>query len=243
MIMDDMSRLISTRVGMATAVLWRRSSGTRLCRKRWYSLVYRALYLLGLRIWDRDRPPADLIELVEGPNALAPGCALDLGCGTGADSIYLARLGWTVTGIDIVPEAVAIARRRATAAGVGPTFIEGDVTRLRDFGLEGRFSLILDFGCLHTLPEDQRTAYVEGISAVAAPAATFLLYGFARPPRFAPMQAGLIEAEVRERFASAGWEVVSAERVTDDPIVVARARVDRAFQLWRYRLRRHPTVD
>jgi hypothetical protein len=67
-----------------------------------------------------------------------------------------------------------------------------------------------------------------------------LLYGFARPPRLAPMQAGLTEREVRQRFASAGWDVVDAAPMSDDRIVVARARVDRSFELWRYRLRRRP---
>ncbi len=44
-------------------------------------------------------------------------------------------------------------------------------------------------------------AYVESISAMAAPGATFLLYGFARPPRLAPIQAGVRLDEVRERFS------------------------------------------
>jgi cyclopropane fatty-acyl-phospholipid synthase-like methyltransferase len=143
-----------------------------------------------------------------------------------------------VTGVDIVPEAVALARRNAAAAGVNVRFIEGDVTRLRERGVGEAVDLIVDFGCLHTLPSDLRPAYVRGLTAVAAPGATFLLYGFARPPRLAPMQAGLSEGEVRERFSGTAWDVLKAERVVDDPIVVARARVDRSFQLWHYRLRR-----
>jgi hypothetical protein len=67
---------------------------------------------------------------------------------------------------------------------------------------------------------------------------TFLLYGFVRLPTFAPMQAGLSEAEVRERFQASGWDVVSSEPVDRDAIHVARARVDRSFELWRYRLTR-----
>ncbi len=205
---------------------------------RWYSLVYRLFYLLRLRVWERRQPPVELLALVEGPAALPAGRALDLGCGTGTDSTYLARHGWNVTGVDIVPEAVALARRNAAAAGVHVRFVEGDATRLQDLGLGERFDLIVDFGCLHTLPQDKRVAYVHGVSAMAAPGATFLLYGFARPPRFTPMQAGLTEAEVRERFSAVGWDVLKAARVADDPIVVARARVDRSFQLWRYLLRR-----
>jgi SAM-dependent methyltransferase len=207
---------------------------------RWYTLVYRTFYKLGLRVWERRAPPVGLVELVEGARALAPGRALDLGCGSGTDSIYLALHGWTVTGVDIVPEALALARRNATAAGATATFDRGDVTRLVDLVPTGSFDLIVDFGCLHTLPIDMRSAYVAGVSAVAAPGATYLLYGFARPPRLAPIQAGLSEAEVRARFESAGWQVAAAELVEDDPIVVARSRIDRSFRLWRYRLKRIP---
>ena len=206
--------------------------------KRWYSLVYRAFYLARLRIWERQVPPSDLTELIEGPAALVPGRALDLGCGTGIDSIYLGLNGWDVIGVDMVPEALAIARHNSAAQGVRADFVRGDVTRLRQV-VQGTFDLLLDFGCFHTLPADQRPIYVDSVSAVAAPCATLLLYGFARPPRLAPMQAGISLGEVRERF-SRDWEIVSAEQTTAAAIQVARTRVDRSFELWRFVLRRLP---
>src|SRR5690348_16533863 len=69
-------------LGVTLAVVRRALAG-----QRWYRLVYRAFYLARLRIWERRVPPSDLIELIEGPAALAPGRALDLGCGSGTDSI------------------------------------------------------------------------------------------------------------------------------------------------------------
>jgi SAM-dependent methyltransferase len=204
--------------------------------KRWYSLVYRAFYLARLRIWERQVPPSDLIELIEGPEALAPGRALDLGCGTGTDSIYLGLHGWDVIGVDMVPEALAIARRNSAAQGVRADFVRGDVTRLSEF-VQGTFDLLLDFGCFHTLPPDQRAVYVDNVASGAAPGAAFLLYGFARPPRLAPMPAGISLDEVRERF-SRDWEIVKAERTSATAIQVARRRVDRDFELWRFQLRR-----
>ena len=206
---------------------------------RWYGFVYRTFYRLGLRLWERSGPPSDLVELVEGPAALPLGRALDLGCGTGTDSVYLARHGWDVTGVDIIPRALAGARQRAAAAGVSPRYLEGDATRLRDLGVGDGFSLILDFGCFHTLPEDRRDPYVEGVSDAAANGATLLLYGFARPPRLAPMRAEFTPEEVRRRFVLRGWELVSADRMSADAIVVSGRRVDDRFQLWRCRLRRH----
>jgi SAM-dependent methyltransferase len=207
---------------------------------RWYGLVYRAAYRLGLTVWERPVPPADLVDLVEGPSPSRPGRALDIGCGTGTDSVYLAVHGWDVTGVDMVPEALAAARRRALAAGVSPRFVEGDVTCLRDLGVGDGYTLLLDFGCFHTLPRDRRDAYVESVSGAAAPGATLLLYGFRRPPRLAPMHAGVTVDEVRERFTRSGWELVTAEPMSSDAIVVAGRGVGERFEAWRYRLRHLP---
>ena len=66
-----------------------------------------------------------LVTLAEGR---PPGRALDLGCGTGQNSIWLATRGWDVTGIDIVPKAIAVARARAAEAGVQVEFRVDDVT-------------------------------------------------------------------------------------------------------------------
>jgi SAM-dependent methyltransferase len=198
--------------------------------------VYRFIYRLGLIIWRRATPPAELVALVEGPSALPVGRALDLGCGTGTDTIYLAARGWEVTGVDMVPKALAIARRSAAAAGVAPRFLQGDVTRLDELGVGDGFSLLQDFGCFHTLPDDRRPAYVAGVSHVTAPGATLLLYGFRQPPKAAPMHAGMTVDEVKQRFSGAGWELVNAERSTVKPIAIPRA--DGLFELWSYQLRR-----
>lgn len=210
------------------------TTGTR--RRRWYRFVYRTAYRLGLAVWERRVPPTDLIDLVEGSASSRSGRALDIGCGTGTDSIYLAMHGWDVTGVDMVPKALSTARRKAAAAGVSPRFLEGDVTRLRDLGVGDGYTLLLDFGCFHTLPKDQRDAYVDGVSEAAAAGATLLLYGFRHPPRLAPMHAGMTTDEVRERF-SRSWELVDADRMSVDAIEVAGRRVDERFELWRYRLR------
>jgi SAM-dependent methyltransferase len=205
---------------------------------RWYQLVYRLLYRVGLVFWQRNAPPAELVEQVEGPSALRAGRALELGCGTGTDTVYLATHGWDVTAVDMVPKALATARRKASAAGVAPRFVQGDVTRLSDLGIGDGYDLVLDFGCFHTLPEDRRPDYVAGVSRAAVPGATMLLYGFKRPPKAAPIHGGMSAEEVHRRFCPAGWDVVSAERTSvETPFV--RGAADR-FELWRYQLRRNP---
>ncbi|MBO0702524.1 MAG: class I SAM-dependent methyltransferase [Candidatus Dormibacteraeota bacterium] len=222
---------------VAAAILWRRAAG-RVEGRRWYGFVYRTMYLFRLPIWDRGVPDRDLVQLVEGDQHRPPGRALDIGCGTGTETIYLAEHGWEATGVDMVPRALSLARRKAAAAGVSPRFVEADATRLQDFGVGDGYDLLLDFGCFHTLPADQRDAYVESVSRAAAPGATFLLIGFTRPPRVAPMHAGLSTEEVRARFDGGRWELLGAERKATGPLEVAGRRADDLFELWGYRLRR-----
>ena len=217
---------------LGVGLLGRRRTGSL----RWYQLVYRLIYRLGLIVWRRATPPAELVALIEGPTALPVGRALDLGCGTGTDTIYLAAHGWDATGVDMVPKALAIAGRSATAAGVAPRFLRGDVTRLDELDVGDGYTLLLDFGCFHTLPDDRRPAYVSGVSHAAAPGATLLSYGFRRPPKAAPMHAGMTVDEVKQRFGSVTWELVDAERTSFNPTAIRRA--DDLFELWRYQLRR-----
>jgi len=205
---------------------------------RWYRVVYRMLYRLGLIFWQRPTPPPDLVALVEGPSPLPPGRALDLGCGTGTDTLYLATHGWEVTAVDMVRQALATARQKATAAGVSPRFLEGDVTRLHDLGVGDGYTLVLDFGCFHTLPEDQRSRYVTEVTNAAAPGATFLLYGFRRPPKAAPMHASLTVEEVRQRFAPSGWQLVNADPIPPEAISIRARQAANRFDLWRYELHR-----
>ena len=115
------------------------------------SLVYRAFYRLGLTPWEQDDPVEPLADLVTGPDALAPGRALDIGCGTGSDAIFCARNGWQVTGIDDVPLALKRARAKAAAAGVDVRFVQADVTRTGPERIGTGYRLMIDMGCLHNL--------------------------------------------------------------------------------------------
>lgn len=218
---------------LAMAWSYRMAEGTQHFRGQ----IYRAMYLLGFTPWDRESANPWLARAVTGDSALRPGRALELGCGTGTNSIYLAGLGWDVTAVDLVPEAIAKARAKAVAAGCSPRFVRSDVTRLPSAGLEGPYDLLLDVGCFHAIPVARREAYVRSVSQVAAPGATMMLTGqFARTAT-QPGKAGVTVDEVKQRFE--GWDLVRAEQMPTASLPDGRR--DRAaewFDIWHYELRR-----
>lgn len=138
--------------------------------KRWF--VFNRWYLRRRRPpWDTGISPPELLAFIA---AHPPGRALDLGCGTGTNVITLAQHGWRVTGVDFAVRAILQARRKAREAGVQADLRLGDVTRLG--ALAGPFDLILDIGCFHGLPADDRSAYARHVKRLLAPHGTFLLY-------------------------------------------------------------------
>jgi SAM-dependent methyltransferase len=157
-------------------------------------ILFRLAYLFGTTPWDSGTPPPELTEWVEGPTALAPGRALDIGCGTGTNCKYLLDHKWKVTGVDFVPRALKAAKRKAP----GATLLIGDVTMLGDLGVSGPFDLLLDLGCFHSIPDSRRDAYVGEVAGVAAPRATFLLFAFGEKG-----PGGIVapEPEIRRRFS------------------------------------------
>lgn len=143
--------------------------------ERYQNLVAR--YESGQVPWDDALPPPELQAVAA---EMAPGRALDLGCGYGRGSIYLARHGWQAVGVDFVATAVAEARRRAEAAGVAEqiAFYHADVTRL-DF-LAEPFELVFDVGCMHSLPLPDAQRYGRGVARLTKPGALYLLFAHLR---------------------------------------------------------------
>ncbi|MGB2570901.1 class I SAM-dependent methyltransferase [Micromonospora citrea] len=124
-----------------------------------------------------------LTELVE-TGRLTPAelpHALDLGCGTGAEAVYLAGKGFgPVAGVDFSPVALRRARARARAAGVTDrcTFIRADLTAGPIPGLADAYDLICDFGALNDTEGEQRTAVAQAIHRLSRPGGKVLLWCF-----------------------------------------------------------------
>lgn len=158
--------------------------------------------------WDTQIVPPEITRLAD---KLSPGRALDIGCGTGTSSLYLAGHGWKVTGIDFIPGAIRRARQKARVANLEVDFHVADATRL-DF-LHEPFELAIDIGCLHTLSVPQQERYAETLARLTVPGATFALYAFA-PREINGRTVGLSPDDVAARFAPA-FTVVESKQGRD----------------------------
>ena len=111
--------------------------------------------------WNIEEPPAPLVDLIDS-GRVPPGRAIDFGCGTGNLSVYLAGRGFEVTGVDISPRAVEIAREDASKRGVKCTFLAADV--LGDLSeITATFDFALDWELLHHIFPEHRPAYVDTV--------------------------------------------------------------------------------
>ena len=171
---------------------------------------FRIFYRIGFTPWEGHPLAQALRDLIEGADdrpALPPGSALDVGCGTGDASIYLAQHGWKVTAVDYVAKPLEKARAKARSAGVSVDFLRADVTQLSQAGVGTDSTLIVDNGCLHNMTGVDRDAYVREVSALAAPDAHLFIVAFIAGGRLGV--PGVDHAEMTQRFAP-DWTLLSA---------------------------------
>ena len=122
--------------------------------------------------WNIETPPEVLTRLVES-GKVKPCKTLDLGCGTGNYSIYLASLGFEVTGIDISPTAIKIAQENAKRKGINCEFLVanvlGNLNKVKD-----TFDFAYDWELLHQIFPEQRRIYVKNVYEILNPGAKYL---------------------------------------------------------------------
>lgn len=111
--------------------------------------------------WNVEAPPEALVEVVES-GKVRPCLTIDLGCGTGNYAIYLATCGFKVTGVDLSPTAIEIAKENAAKKGAKCRFIVADILGdLRE--VDGTFDFAYDWEVLHHIFPDERAHYVENV--------------------------------------------------------------------------------
>lgn len=144
--------------------------------------------------WDSGLASAELRRVLT-ERRIPPCRALELGCGTGTNAVFLAEQGFDVTAVDCAGRALDRARSRAAAAGVEVEWIEADV---QHFGAELEpFPFVFDRGCYHCCRRVDLPGWLETLQNVTRPGSLYLtLAGNANeqtehgPPR-------VTEAEIR----------------------------------------------
>ena len=128
-------------------------------------------YSTSERIWS-GRPNPRLVEHVSG---LAPGTAIDVGCGEGADVVWLAARGWEVVGVDVSGVALDRARQHALEAKVADrtSWVRADL--VAGEALPGTADLV-SVQFLH-LPESVFASVYAGLAAAVRPGGRLLVTG------------------------------------------------------------------
>lgn len=142
--------------------------------------------------WESGPRPV-LVDLCESgritPERVAPGRAIDVGCGSGADSIYLAERGFTVTGVDFSSVAIDKARSaaRSMAGDTVPEFVIADLLTLPNSDIQGPFDLLFDGGTIDDFPPAVRPRIAETLTTLARPGAVLVMWCFYADPSDLPM--------------------------------------------------------
>ena len=122
--------------------------------------------------WNIEAPPDALVELVES-GKVKPCKTIDLGCGAGNYAIYLADIGFDVTGIDLSPTAIKIAKENAKRKGVKSSFLVADVLGDLD-EVKETFDFAYDWELLHHIFPNERKKYVKNVHKILNPNGKYL---------------------------------------------------------------------
>ena len=136
--------------------------------------VYRS-YPLEALPWELGRPRQVLVELVE-KGIIKKSRALDICCGAGTNTVYLAQKGFEVTGMDISSGAVEYAREKAERAQVKIRFLVENFLRLPF--REEKFDLVFGMGCFHHVRVKDRAAFIKGVRRVLKTRGAYFLVCF-----------------------------------------------------------------
>jgi 2-polyprenyl-3-methyl-5-hydroxy-6-metoxy-1,4-benzoquinol methylase len=164
--------------------------------------------------WEIGAPQPVMAALLNKYPPSSP--ILDVGCGSGDLSIYLAKLGYQVVGIDFVEKAIANAREKAAAS-------TPDVARYLDFQLadalkpsllQRQFGAVVDSGFFHLFNPEQCDRLVEEVSQILLPVGHYYLHEFSIEFPISNMPRNIDAQEIQARFTlEKGWHILDIQSV------------------------------
>lgn len=150
-------------------------SNVQLAARNFYETIYQQR-LPSEHPWVAGTASPELIKLV-WEQVLTPGMqVLEIGCGIGTESVFMATRGMQVTGVDLSHSAIEISKKLASLYGVIVDFRQGDALNL-DFP-DNQFDVLCDQGVFHHLKDEERDVYARSIARVLKPNGLLVLRCF-----------------------------------------------------------------
>jgi tellurite methyltransferase len=141
---------------------------------------------------------------------LVPGRALDLGCGDGRNTLFLAHKGLHVTAVDIVPEAIANLKGYAARAKL-QTQVDAVVADIEGYEIEGPYENIVSVFTLHFLPAKAFPIVLNRIMEATAVGGINMIEDFTQNgPLYTPDVEGhfLQSGELKRLYEEQGWHIL-----------------------------------
>ena len=145
--------------------------------------------------WHSSQPDKYLVRLVY-EKKIKKGLILDMCSGDGTNSIYLASKGFKVTGVDISPAAVEIAKKRGSKRKISCDYL---VRNVLDLKFDKKFDLIFDRGCFHHIPEKDKPKYAFLVNNLLKKSGKFYLLCFS--DKNPPVEKNLSKDDIRFFFS------------------------------------------
>lgn len=188
-----------------------------------------ALYRQGTPPWDAGRPHAELARVIE--EAVIPrGSALEIGCGSGADAIFLARHGFDVTAVDVSPIAIERARARAEQHDALVRFVQEDIYQFAR--QSGAFDFVYDAGFYHFARLGDVNRLVDMLWRVTRPGSYYLCLAGAAGETSEGGPPQVSDAQIHEELGRL-FETIHLRRCR-----LESSRRDESFAAWSCLMRR-----
>jgi methyl halide transferase len=189
-------------------------------------------YRTGDTPWDTGQPSSELRRVI-AEEQISPCRAIEMGCGSGTNAVWLAQQGFEVTAVDLSSLAISRARERAASEGVKVHFVCADVLNLPDLGT---YDFVFDRGCYHVVRRIDVQSYQRTLKRVTHPGSIGLvLAGNAREPH-EPGPPVVEERDIREEL-SIVFEIVWLREFRFDQVEEGGIR----FLAWSCFVRRQAT--
>lgn len=171
--------------------------------------------------WDTGKPSGELQRILLEQEIL-PCRALELGCGSGTNAVFLAQAGFDVTAVDVSPLAIEQARAKATQAGVPVALFVADLLDLPDLPDIGPpFEFVFDRGVYHAVRRNALQGFLDTLERATAPGGIYLtIAGNSNEPRPGESGPPRVSAEEICRELSPLMDLVQLREIRFDEVVI-----------------------